>query len=144
MQKDEVIRRLQRVGYRITGPRRTLLDTLEQLQGHFTVEQVREALPTGHSIDLSTIYRTLELLCSLGVLHGLVGSSPTEYEHVQEPHHHLVCRECGEVRVLADHHFSELLDHLLEEHAFVADLTHLAIPGHCLPCQRTLLEGDPP
>jgi Fur family transcriptional regulator, ferric uptake regulator len=134
--KEAVVTALRDVGYRMTSQRAALLDAIWAFEGHFTVERVREALThTMPSVDDSTIYRTLDLLTQLGVLTTLTGQTPTEFERPREPHHHLVCSQCGTVTALADYHFDHLLHHLLEEHGFVADITHLAIPGRCTDCQ---------
>ncbi|MBA3533042.1 MAG: transcriptional repressor [Ardenticatenales bacterium] len=141
MRKQDVIKQLQQVGYRMTSQRLALLDTIWNLEGHFTVEAVRGRLPQDASVDISTIYRTLELLCEFGVLYPLAGSVPTEYERGEVPHHHLVCRNCGAVRMVDEYHFDDLLHHLLEEHGFVAELTHFAIPGRCRECQDITPQG---
>jgi Fur family ferric uptake transcriptional regulator len=50
------------------------------------------------------------------------------------PHHHLVCRLCGQVESLADHHFQELGKHRSDEHGFKAEMDHLTISGVCAHC----------
>lgn len=120
----------------MTAQRRALLDAIWSFEGHFTVEGVRAALAAdAPAVDTSTIYRTLELLVGLGAVHTLTGRTPTEYERLREPHHHLVCTACGTVAPLADYHFADLLHHLLHDHGFHADFSHLAIPGRCARCR---------
>jgi Fur family transcriptional regulator, ferric uptake regulator len=143
MELHAVVEELRRLGYRMTAQRTALLDAIWSCEGHFTVEQVRAALPRGEpSIDTSTIYRTLDLLCDMGALHALAGSAPTEYERAGEPHHHLLCTVCGKVASLPDYHFDHLYQHLHDEHEFVAEPGHLAITGHCLPCRRASEQGE--
>jgi Fur family ferric uptake transcriptional regulator len=138
MTRNEVIAALRGVGYRMTAQRAALLDAIWSFEEHFTVEMIREALArTMPSVDDSTIYRTLDLLTELGALHMLAGSTPTEWERPREPHHHLICTQCGTVTALADYHLDHLLQHLLEEHGFRADITHLAIPGRCVGCRES-------
>lgn len=136
MQPSDLVDRLRAIGYRMTAQRAALLKAIWKLDAHFTAEQVRQALPQAERPDLSTIYRTLDLLCEVGALHALTGVTPTEYERAREPHHHLLCRDCGTVTVLADYHLDSLIAHLLDEHGFAAELSHLAIPGRCLPCRN--------
>lgn len=135
-QKQDLVARLRAIGYRLTAQREALLDVIWNLDGHFTVEMVRDALPDCARADTSTIYRTLELLVELGAVHVLTGISPTEYELVREPHHHLHCTACGTVAALSDDAFDLLVNHLFEAHGFAADFTHLAIPGRCRHCQN--------
>ncbi|MCB0078321.1 MAG: transcriptional repressor [Anaerolineales bacterium] len=136
MSQHELVFALRDRGYRVTSQRRALLDALWQLDGHFTADAVQAALrQQGQRVDLSTIYRTLELLTDLGLLHMLHGTSPAEYERVHDQsHHHLICEQCGHVGDVSDSHLDALYHHLREEHRFVARLNHLAIPGLCADC----------
>jgi Fur family peroxide stress response transcriptional regulator len=55
--------------------------------------RVRRRVPT---ISLDTVYRTLRLLESRGII-ARIGSlgGPARFDANEEPHHHFVCTECG-------------------------------------------------
>lgn len=134
---QQAVERLRHAGYRLTPQRMMILEAIYHLGGHVTAEQILAYVQQQHPyVDLSTVYRTIDLLTSLNVVQAFeVSSGPTQYELADEPHHHLVCRQCGSVEPLADYHLRDLAIHLLEEHSFRADLDHLAITGLCSTCQ---------
>ena len=50
-------------------------------------------------------------------------------------HHHLICRGCGSVSSLDEHHLDAFSDTLMRETGFEADLEHIAIFGLCSTCR---------
>jgi Fe2+ or Zn2+ uptake regulation protein len=54
------------------------------------------------TVSLKTVYQTLHDLAELGQIVPLdVGTGMTRFDpNVDDPHHHLVCRQCGSVRDL--------------------------------------------
>ena len=65
--------------------------------GHATPDQVYAQVRTkSQSINLSTIYRTLELLDDLGLIRHahLSDRAPTYHSALGHEHAHLVCRSC--------------------------------------------------
>ena len=141
MSQHELVFALRDRGYRVTSQRRALLDALWQLDGHFTADAVQAALrQQGQRVDLSTIYRTLELLTDLGLLHMLHGTSPAEYERVHDQsHHHLICESCGVVRdVQLDPRLERTLDKSFDEVAtsegFTVGHHTIDVYGTCADC----------
>lgn len=130
---------LKDAGYRLTPQRAMILEAIHHIGDHVTVEQiltyVQERYPV---VDQSTVYRTLDLLGELGIVQTLnVSGQPTEYEVDQEPHHHLICRECGVVTAVPAGHFDHVYEAFLKMYGFEADLNHLAITGCCASCRST-------
>ena len=124
-------------GFRVTPQRQLVLEALHASGGHITAvaiyEQVNAKLS---SINQATIYRTLDFLCAQRLVAKTEISGQVVYEIVDDDrHHHLVCRRCGHISELGDHHFNALFAHLANEHGFQAELDHLAIPGICAACQ---------
>jgi Fur family ferric uptake transcriptional regulator len=91
---------LRRRGFRLTPQRRAILEALEALDGHLTVEDIHRTvahrLP---GIDLSTVYRAVRLLSRLGVLdrHELAKGGAVYELHREPAHGHFVCERCGRV-----------------------------------------------
>lgn len=132
------LQRMRNLGYRITPQRQIVLDALVDHGGHATaleiVDLVWEKTPT---INKATIYRILDFFCATHLVTKTEMGGNTFYEVVgEEPHHHLVCQGCGYMETFSNHHFDELVEHLLEDHGFKADLKHLAISGLCKGCQE--------
>ncbi len=89
---------LRQKGYRITRPRRAVLRALSEGPAHITAERVlRHGRRTHPELSKASVYRTLQLLESLGVLRGIPSPQGLRYVQVTPGHHHLLCRGCGEV-----------------------------------------------
>jgi Fur family ferric uptake transcriptional regulator len=125
-------------GYRLTPQRALILDALCSLNGHATVNEVYEQVQAqAPAINRATVYRTLAFFCQLQMVSESQMNGATVYEIIQErPHHHLVCRQCGHVSLLEDHHLTELSQQLTQAHGFAADLNHLTISGVCAGCRE--------
>ena len=86
-------------GYRVTPQRQLVLEAVTALR-HATPEEICvEVQRTARGVNISTIYRTLELLEQLELVkHTHLGHKPPTYHLATEAEHvHLVCRGCGEV-----------------------------------------------
>jgi Fur family ferric uptake transcriptional regulator len=133
------LERIREMGYRVTPQRQMILEVVRQRGGHTTAVEVYEQLQAKvPALNQATVYRTLDFLCELRLVAKTEINGQSVYEIVEEErHHHLVCRQCGQIEKLADHHLVDLSQHLLEEHGFKAELDHLAIPGLCVHCQAS-------
>ena len=130
---------LQEKGYRLTPQRMLVTEALHDAEGHISAEEIYEQLHARYPYsNISTVYRTLELLKELKLVTGTdFGEGRVRY-HVAEKghHHHLVCRRCGKIMDLDESALYPLKDTLLRDYGFEADLRHLAIPGKCSDCRK--------
>ena len=81
-------------------------------------------------IGLATVYRNLELLEKLGIIHRFdYGDGQNRYEinmgEEEHYHHHLICRKCG---AIGEFH-SDLLESIERR---IADETGFEVTDHCL------------
>ncbi len=132
--------RLRDRGYRLTAQRQLILRAVERL-GHATPDEVLEAVhEEASAINVSTVYRTLEVLEELGLVrHTHLGDrAPTYHSTIDGEHFHLVCRNCGRVTSAHPEIADGLAARLEAELGFVADIGHLAVFGRCVDC-----ESDP-
>ena len=126
--------RLRASGYRLTSQRRQLLEALGGL-GHATPEELHQAV--GDAANLSTVYRTLELLEGLGLVrHTHLSHSSPSYSVIGPAEHvHVVCRDCEAVQEVD----ASLLDGLVGEIdrvlGFGVDVGHLSLFGLCAACR---------
>lgn len=125
-------RTLRDRGYRLTAQRVRVLKALAGL-GHGTPESIAAR----GEVDLSTVYRTLELVEELGlVTHAhLGGGAPTYHLAADEPHVHLVCRRCGDVAEAGPDLVAGLVDRLQRERGFAVDVAHISVTGECAGCR---------
>ncbi|MBE9513519.1 MAG: transcriptional repressor [Dehalococcoidia bacterium] len=130
---------LQKQGYRLTPQRMLVIEALHGADSHISAEEIYVQLHRRYPYsNISTVYRTLELLNRLGLVTETdFGEGRVRY-HVAEKshHHHLVCRTCGRVIDVDESVLSPLKDTLLRECDFAAELRHMAVPGECGECRR--------
>lgn len=132
MSSDDAATRLRALGQRVTPQRKLVLETVASL-GHATPEQIHAA----SGVDLSTVYRTLDLLEEVGLVqHTHLGhGSPTWSIAEGEVHVHLVCRVCDAVLEIPAGVVEGLHRTLDEAHGFAVDLSHLSLTGVCAQCR---------
>lgn len=123
-------------GYRLTPQRQLVLEAVDKLEHSTPDDILGEVRRTAGGVNISTVYRTLELLEELGLVsHAHLGHGAPTY-HLADRHHHmhLVCRDCTEV-VEADLALAEpFTDRLRESFGFETDMRHFAIFGQCRKC----------
>jgi len=126
-------------GYRLTPQRMMILSAIENSSNHISAEEIYTQIVAKYpNVNISTVYRTLELLKRLGLViqtdlgEGRVRYHPAEKGH----HHHLVCQECGAIIELDEWLLASLKSALLQEYKFNADLRHMAIFGRCVNCGK--------
>jgi len=134
-----MIGELSKQGYRLTPQRMMILSAIENSDNHISAEEIYAQVVAKYpNVNISTVYRTLELLKRLGLVtetdmgEGRVRYHPAEKGH----HHHLVCQECGAIIDLDESLLASLKSALLREYKFSADLRHLAIFGRCINCSK--------
>jgi Fur family transcriptional regulator, ferric uptake regulator len=136
-QNSTLQQELRAQGYRLTPQRQMVLEAVTAL-GHATPEEVAKAVQDkAPGVNISTVYRTLELLEQLGLVsHTHLGhGAPTYHSADDADHVHLVCRECGVVTEIAPAVVAQVVDRLAAEDGFAADVRHLAIFGTCSNCR---------
>lgn len=123
---------------RMTPQRQLVLDAVREL-GHATPEQVcKKVQETAPTINITTIYRALDLLEQLGLVrHTHLGHGAPTYSAEEHEHVHLACHRCGRIDEVAIETMDELADKLRRDHGFALDATHLALSGTCRECQAT-------
>ncbi|MEY9214179.1 transcriptional repressor [Thermobifida halotolerans] len=90
---------LRAAGLRVTASRLAILDAVRQ-GDHLDADRVARAVRgrVGH-VSTQAVYDSLHALTAAGLLRRIEpAGSPARYEtRVGDNHHHLVCRDCGEV-----------------------------------------------
>lgn len=127
---------LRAKGYRLTPQRQLVLEAVGALE-HATPETILTRVRrTAGGVNLSTVYRTLELLEELGlVTHTHLGHGSAVYHPANAPDHlHLVCRNCGTVLEAPASAAGGFVAKLRAEYGFVVDPGHFAIYGTCKNC----------
>jgi Fur family ferric uptake transcriptional regulator len=126
---------LARSGYRRTEPRRAILHAITSHEGPFTAEALAEELRTS-GVGRATVFRTIDVLADLGMLHRLHTAGCHGYT-VCPPghHHHLTCTACGRVESIEGCGLDEQLDLLAQHAGFAIEEHHLELSGRCSDCR---------
>jgi len=128
-------------GYRVTPQRQLVLEAVTKLE-HASPEEIwADVQQTASGVNISTIYRALELLEQLGlVTHTHLGHGAPRYHLAAEADHvHLVCSSCGRITQVPPDAVEALVSALDEQHGFQTDVGHLTVFGRCASCRA----GDP-
>jgi len=128
----------------LTAQRQLVLEAVYQL-GHATPDQVHAAVArTAAGVNITTVYRTLELLEELGlVTHAhLSHGAPTYHAVGEDQHVHLVCRACGGVTEVSPAVLDGLVGSLERSRGFLVDVGHVALFGLCAGCAATEPEAE--
>jgi Fur family ferric uptake transcriptional regulator len=137
MERQDLVELLRERGQRMTPQRQLILEAVQQLEGHISAEAVHARVAARFpQVNISTVYRTLELLQELGlVTHTHFDDGVAQYHRAdQGVHQHLVCRQCGSEQELGLELLEPLGLELRRRHGFQADLAHFALVGLCRAC----------
>ncbi|MEL6604934.1 MAG: Fur family transcriptional regulator [Cyanobacteria bacterium J06614_10] len=127
--KDELNAR----GYRSTPQRQKVLSIFMSLpQGeHLSAEDLHKTLEQdGERISLSTVYRTIHLMVSMGLLRELELAEGHKHYELNRPlqeHHHIVCVHCNQTLEFSEKSITEIGEKTVEAAGY-----------HLLDCQLTL------
>ena len=134
---SDIVTSLSERGYRMTPQRMMVLSAIEKSDHHISAEEIYAQVITRYPhLNISTVYRTMELLHKLGMVTetdlggGRVRYHPADKGH----HHHLVCQECGKVVDLDESVLENLKLALKRDYKFDPDIRHMAFFGRCADC----------
>jgi len=132
-----IVTALDRAGYRLTEPRRSLAALIADQGGHFTAAELVAAARARHlGIGRATVFRTLEVLAGIGAVerldlptgeHAYVGCEPAH-------HHHVVCSRCGRTNEIDDAGLRPLVREVARQTGYRVDEHRLELFGVCPAC----------
>lgn len=140
MEARTLITALEGAGYRLTEPRRALAGLIAGRTGHFTAgDLVAEAKQRRLGVGRATIFRTLEVLESLGRLERLdLPSGDHAYVVCQRSHHHhVVCSNCGRATEIDDAGLRAVVDRIASRTGYQVVDHRLELFGLCAACQAS-------
>jgi len=137
----EIRKQLQVDGYKLTPQREATLKILLENHEHLSAEDiymlVKDKAP---DIGIATVYRTLELLSELRIVHKLnFGDGVARYEITnnkeEHHHHHLVCLECGKLEEFEDDLLEDMERKIQATKNFEIVDHRLSFFGYCQECK---------
>lgn len=127
-------------GERATEARLDVLDVLDAAGAHLTVAGIHRRVETRRpGTNLSTVYRTVDRLLDLGLVHGLQAGAETAYGLSLADHHHVTCDGCGRTASVTGTDVAELLERLGELTG--TRVRALEAHGLCAACRDTVRPG---
>ena len=116
MLDNALAQKIKNSKYRLTSQREAILEVMVANRGkHLSAEEVLQKARDEHPlIGMATVYRTLDILASMDILHKSMFGDKFRYElcdNDRHQHHHIICLSCGAIAEV-----QEDLLHILEEH----------------------------
>ena len=134
------IKELRKRGFRLTPQREVVLSVMHQIKDPVSVEEIYEKVHERNpNVDLSTIYRTLELLEELNLVSVIEsGERQRLFKHIgiEAPHFHLVCQKCGQIQGIDITVFESMQTELKNQFGFETDIFNITISGLCAACMK--------
>lgn len=139
------LKQLRERGFRLTPQREMVLGVLHDTNGHVTAEEVYERVSQISScVDISTVYRTLELLQDFHLV-GVVeldGQRRYELLGLHGPHYHLLCSGCNQLVRIEPGEIQPLIAQMQQRHGFQIAADDLTFTGLCQKCQASQAGGQ--
>jgi Fur family ferric uptake transcriptional regulator len=131
---------MKKRGYRITPQREMVLAIMHKLEQPSTVEDIfSHVQDISKSVDISTVYRTLELLQEFNLV-SIIDTGDRQAKFVlvgdHSPHLHLVCKSCGKITGIHLEDIQGLADDLEKQLDFKIDWQDVSFQGLCKVCRQ--------
>ncbi|MFC2015122.1 Fur family transcriptional regulator [Chloroflexota bacterium] len=140
MESRWIGQKLSEMGYRLTPQRLMILTSVEEADGHISAEEIYAQVRARYTqMNISTVYRTLELVKELGLVTETdLGDGRARYHCMGKGryHHHLVCEKCREIIDMEESILSPLWADVQQKYKFRVNMKHLAIFGRCVNCNE--------
>ncbi len=136
---------LRERGYKVTRPRRQVIEAIDSAEGAMSPVDIGRMMEgNAKHLDQVTIYRVINLLCSLNLVHrvfsrgGYVRCDLLEEEGC---HRFLVCRGCGSLQEFRDEALCRQESEAARRLGFRAEHHVTESPGLCQGCRQSCHEG---
>jgi Fur family ferric uptake transcriptional regulator len=144
--QERLFRDLRERGMRVTPQRELVLSVLHDIEGHASAEEIyRRVQVRSTVIDISTVYRTLEMMQALNMLESMEGADGQRrfaLRHTHDRHTHLVCSCCGAVIEARLEPLQSLARTLRQQYGFALAEEHITLSGLCAECDTTRVSDD--
>jgi Fe2+ or Zn2+ uptake regulation protein len=134
MTEQEILDTLHAAGYRLTAPRRKLVDVLLKAEAPLSAEEIyQRARKAQLRANLSTVYRNLATFCEMGWLDAVPGANGERYYHVHAEHEQrmaVLCLDCGQMTTLKATS-SAPLNEAVRDMGFNAQSLRVSLAAHC-------------
>jgi len=126
-------------GYRLTGPRRTIVEIIATSQRTLSPIDLYDLGRKDHpGLGLVTVYRTLEKLEELGLVQRVhqPGGCHRYLRATQNHEHLLLCTSCGRVTYFDGDDLTALIETTMQRSGFLVQEHWLQLNGLCDECRQ--------
>jgi Fur family transcriptional regulator, ferric uptake regulator len=131
---------LRRAGHRSGGARTAVLDQIARQDCCVTAQEIFDSLRAeGRDAGMASVYRALDLLTRLGLVHRVEVADAAGYEPALPSgvhHHHVVCERCGKVSSFEDEGLERAIDRVAGRLEFDVDAHDVVLRGACEDCRK--------
>jgi Fur family ferric uptake transcriptional regulator len=131
-------RELAAAGHRAGGARAEVLGLLAGQDCCLSAQEIHARLRgDGRGIGLASVYRALDVLAQLRLVHRIDVDGTAAYEPADpsgEHHHHAICDRCGRMDAFADAELERLLHGVGERLGYDVGGHDVVLRGACPDC----------
>jgi len=137
--EDHARSALARAGYRAGGAREEVLALLGRQDCCLSAQEIHDELRAGdrRTVGLASVYRALELLTQLKLVHRVTVDGTACYEPADpsgEHHHHAICDHCGKRDAFEDPELERLIDGVAARLGYDVGGHDVVLRGSCPDC----------
>lgn len=120
---------------RLTKSRQLIMDVFNKSDELMSAEMVSQKI-NDKTINLSTIYRTLELFFKQGIISkSIIGHTAYYYLVSNNHHHYMICLSCHN-KVELDCHLDEITEEIAKKKEFKITQHDFTVYGYCNKCSQ--------
>ena len=129
---------LKEKNLKVTKNRKIILESLQKEENPISAEELFDKLKRENEIDLSTIYRNLNILEEKGVLLKTTNLDGINYYQINNSNHKhfLTCNNCHKKFVIEDCPVHELEEKIEKQTGFIINGHNFEFTGICPDCQN--------
>jgi Fur family transcriptional regulator, ferric uptake regulator len=133
-------RQLALSGHRAGGAREEVVALLGAEPCLMSAQEIHDKLlGRGRRVGLASVYRALEVLTDLRLVHRVDVAGTASYETADpsgEHHHHAICDDCGQRAPFEDPELERLIHRLGERVGYDVAAHDVVLRGRCPDCTR--------
>ena len=116
--------------------REGILKDVQSRRDHPTANMVYESVRKEQpNISLGTVYRNLNVLVEHGLISKIsTGMGSDHFDGYMEPHHHFICKECGDVIDMKYETEHDIVENVSKTFSGRIDSYELMFSGKCEKC----------
>jgi Fur family transcriptional regulator, ferric uptake regulator len=130
---------LSRTGHRAGGARDEVVALLSRQDCCLSAQEIHDRLRAGEgrAVGLASVYRALDVLTQLKLVHRVDMAGTACYEPADpsgEHHHHAICERCGKRDAFEDPELERLIDGVAERLGYDVGGHDVVLRGSCPDC----------